>query len=245
MFSYAFQGYWDAGYQIHVHNNGDAGFDVVLGELEKAMKRAPRQDHRTVLVHFGFAQPEQVRRWIELGGIVSSNPYYVTALAGPYEKIGNRARSGTEHCSSQICDGQSGSLSFHSDMPMAPAKPLQLVWAAVNRLTFEGHVAGPEHKVPLETALRAITIDAAYSIQLEKRVGSIEPGKDANLTILEASPFDVEPETIKDIAVWGTMLEGRLQIVEKSGIQAQNDTSKLHEELLMAEVRRLNDWSLS
>lgn len=241
VFSYAFQGFWDAGYQIHVHNNGDAGFDVVLGELEKAMKRAPRHDHRTVLVHFGFAQPEQVRRWIELGGIVSSNPYYVTALAGPYEKIGIgplRAQNIAPH--RYVLDNH-GSLSFHSDMPMAPAKPLQLVWAAVNRLTFEGHVAGPEHKVPLETALRAITIDAAYSIQLEKRVGSIEPGKDANLTILEASPFDVELEAIKDIVVWGTMLEGRLQIVERSGIQAQNDTPDLHEELYMAEVRRLNE----
>jgi predicted amidohydrolase YtcJ len=62
VFSYAFQGYWDAGFQIHVHDNGDAGFDVVLGELEKAMKRAPREDHRTVLVHFGFAQQAQVKR---------------------------------------------------------------------------------------------------------------------------------------------------------------------------------------
>ncbi|WP_332034863.1 amidohydrolase, partial [Microbulbifer sp.] len=87
-FGFMFQTYWDAGYQIHVHNNGDAGLDVLLGELEKAMARKPRKDHRTVLVHFGFAQPEQVKRWIELGGIVSSNPYYVTALAGRYAKLG-------------------------------------------------------------------------------------------------------------------------------------------------------------
>jgi predicted amidohydrolase YtcJ len=60
---------------------------------------------------------------------------------------------------------QGMSLSFHSDMPMAPAKPLQLVWVAINRLTAEGDVAGPEHKVSLDTPLTAITIDAAYSIQ--------------------------------------------------------------------------------
>ncbi len=211
VFEYAFQGYWDAGYQIHVHNNGDAGFDVVLGELEKALKRSPRKDHRTVLVHFGFAQADQVKRWIELGGVVSSNPYYVTALAGPYAKIGlgpDRAKNIAPH--KYVLENK-GSLSFHSDMPMAPAKPLQLVWAGVNRVTFEGDVAGPEHKVPLDLALRTITIDAAYSIQLEKQIGSIEVGKKANLTVLEQSPYDVAPEKLKEIVVWGTMLEGRVQ----------------------------------
>ncbi len=215
-FGFMFQTYWDADYQIHVHNNGDAGMDVLLAELEKAMKRKPRKNHRTVLVHFGFAQPEQVKRWIELGGIVSSNPYYVTALAGRYAKLG----IGPERSANMVPNGDvlkyGGSLSFHSDMPMAPAKPMQLVWSAVNRLTAEGEVTGQRHKVPLDIALRAITIDAAYSIQMENKVGSIEIGKDANLTVLEQSPYEVAPEKLKDIQVWGTMLEGRLQPVEHS-----------------------------
>jgi hypothetical protein len=210
-FDFMFQTYWDAGYQIHIHNNGDAGLDVVLASFEKAMARKPRTDHRTVLVHFGFAQPDQVAKWVKMGGIVSSNPYYVTALAGRYAKLG----IGPERAANMVPHGDvlkaNGSLSFHSDMPMAPAKPMQLVWAAVTRATAEGPVAGPQHKVPLDIALRAVTIDAAYSIQMEKRVGSIEVGKDANLTILEQNPYAVAPEKLKDIAVWGTMLEGRVQ----------------------------------
>ena len=212
-FDFMFQTYWDAGYQIHVHNNGDAGLDVLLASFERAMARKPRTDHRTVLVHFGFAQPEQVAKWIKLGGIVSSNPYYVTALAGRYAKLG----IGPERSANMVPHGDvvknGGSLSFHSDMPMAPAKPMQLVWAAVNRFTAEGPVAGPQHRVPLDVALRAVTIDAAYSIQMEKRVGSIEIGKDANLTVLMQSPYEVAPEKLKDVAVWGTMLEGRVQPV--------------------------------
>jgi hypothetical protein len=184
---------------------------VLLGSLEKAMQRSPRKDHRTVLVHFGFAAPEQVKRWIELGGIVSANPYYVTALAGRYAKLG----VGPERSKNMVPLGDvvkgGGSLSFHSDMPMAPAKPLQLVWAAVNRLTAEGDVAGPEHRVTLDQALEAITIDAAYSIQQEDEVGSIEVGKRANLTILEKSPYDVTAAELKGIRVWGTVLEGRVQ----------------------------------
>jgi len=222
-FDFMFQTYWDAGYQIHVHNNGDAGFDVVLASIEKAMARKPRTDHRTVLVHFGFSQPEQVARWIELGGIVSSNPYYVTALAGRYAKLGiGPERSANIAAHGDVLKNR-GSLSFHSDMPMAPAKPMQLVWAAVTRATAEGPVAGPQHRVPLDVALRAVTIDAAYSIQMEKSVGSIEVGKDANLTVLTQSPYEVAPEKLKDIQVWGTMLEGRMQPVTPVPVAKSND----------------------
>lgn len=90
-------------------------------------------------------------------------------------------------------------------------------------MTYEGKVAGPEHRVSLDTALRAITIEAAYSIQLEKKVGSIEVGKDANLTILEKNPFDVDPAELKGIGVWGTMLEGRLQPVVRKAPTASTD----------------------
>lgn len=241
VFDYAFQSYWDAGYQIHIHNNGDAGLDVVLGSLEKAMKRKPRTDHRTVLVHFGFANPAQVKRWAELGGIVSANPYYVTALAGRYAKLG----VGPERSRNMVPMGDvvkhKMSFSFHSDMPMAPAKPMQLVWAAVNRLTAEGEVAGPEHRVTLDQALKAITIDAAYSIRMEERVGSIEVGKNANLTVLKQSPYEVDPSKLKEIAVWGTMLEGRLQPVGRaagtSNIKRETK-SQSGESLSDAEFRR-------
>jgi predicted amidohydrolase YtcJ len=225
-FDFMFQTYWDAGYQIHVHNNGDAGLDMVLASFEKAMARKPRIDHRTVLVHFGFAQPDQVAKWIKLGGIVSSNPYYVTALAGRYAKLG----IGPERSANMVPHGDvvssGGSLSFHSDMPMAPAKPMQLVWAAVNRFTAEGPVSGPQHRVSLDVALKAVTIDAAYSIQMEQRVGSIEVGKDANLTVLMQSPYEVAPEKLKDVAVWGTMLEGRVQPVGPAAMSSRLESGR-------------------
>ena len=59
-------------------------------------------------------------------------------------------------------------------------------------------------------ALKAVTLDAAYSLGLEEQVGSIEPGKLANFTILEENPVTVDPMAIKDIAVWGTVQEGRV-----------------------------------
>lgn len=210
-FTRTFQAYWDAGYTIHVHNNGDGGMDVLIANLEQALRRNPRFDHRTNVHHFGFAASDQIERLRELGAVVSANPYYVTALATRYAEIG----IGSPRAENMVPLGDAEraglSISLHSDMPMGPADPLLLVWAAVNRITAEGETAGPEQRTTLETALKAVTINAAYAVRLEHEIGSIEPGKLANFTVLEESPFDVAPEALKDIGVWGTVLEGRIQ----------------------------------
>ncbi|MGB1221939.1 MAG: amidohydrolase, partial [Alcanivoracaceae bacterium] len=206
-----FRAYWEAGYQIHIHQNGDEGLALILDLLEENMRRTPRTDHRTTIVHFGFSTPEQVKRIAELGAIVSANPYYTTALADRYSEVGIGPERADQMVRLADVANQGISFSLHSDMPMAPAQPLFLMWAAVNRTTFSDRVAGPEQRISVEQALKAVTLDAAYSLRLEDEVGSIATGKLANFTILEASPYRVEPAAIKDIGIWGTVLEGRLQ----------------------------------
>ncbi len=214
-FARAFRAFWEAGYQIHIHTNGDGGLALVLDTLAENLERQPRGDHRTTIVHFGFSTAEQVERIAELGAIVSANPYYTVALADRYGEIG----IGSERADEMVRLGDVAragvSFSFHSDMPMAPSDPLFLVWTAVNRTTPAGRVAGPDQRVSVDAAMRAVTIDAAYSLRLEDEIGSIEPGKRADLTILDANPFEVDPMSIRDIGVWGTVLEGRVQPVER------------------------------
>jgi predicted amidohydrolase YtcJ len=108
------------------------------------------------------------------------------------------------------------SYSFHSDMPMAPADPLFLMWCGINRITTGGRVAAPNQKVSRLGALKAVTIDAAYSLKVEGSMGSIERGKLANFTILADNPLTVDPTKVKDIGVWGTVVEGRVQPVQKT-----------------------------
>ena len=211
-----FRQYWDAGYQIHTHQNGDKGLDMVLDNLEENLNRAPRQDHRTVVVHFGFSTPQQVERIKRLGAIVSANPYYVTALADKYSEIGLGPQRANEMVRLGAVKQNGIRFALHDDMPMAPAQPLFLMDAAVNRTTFSGRVAGADQRISPEDALRAVTIDAAYALQLEHVIGSIEPGKLANFTVLEESPLTVAPQKIKDIAVWGTVFEGRLFPVQRN-----------------------------
>jgi hypothetical protein len=210
-FQRAFKIYWEAGYQIHIHVNGDAGLDMVLDTLDENMQRTPRQDHRTVIVHFAVSQQDQVKRIKELGAIVSANPYYPVALADNYRVNG----LGPERADNmvRIADIEKAGIpfSYHSDMPMAPGQPLFLMWSGVNRITNDGNVRGRDQQVSRLGALKAVTLEAAYSLQLEQDVGSIEAGKLANFTVLSKNPVTCEPIEIKDIAVWGTVLEGRIQ----------------------------------
>lgn len=211
VFERAFRIFWDAGFQLHVHVNGDAGLDRVLNTLETNMRRNPRFDHRTVIVHFAVSAKDQVERLARLGCVVSGNPYYTVALADNYSKNG----LGQERADNMVRMGDveraKVSFSYHSDMPMAPADPLYLMWCGVNRITTSGRVAGASQKVSKENALKAVTIEAAYSLKVEDQMGSITAGKLANFTILSENPVSADALKIKDIKVWGTVVEGRKQ----------------------------------
>jgi len=202
--------YWNAGYQLHIHVNGDAGLDTVLDVLERRMRESPRADHRTVIVHMANSTEEQLGRIARLGAIVSVNPYYPVGFADMYGKVGlGQPRADVMVRSASVLKRHIP-LSFHSDLPMAYADPLALASFAVNRSTPSVRVAGPEQRIGVEDALRAVTIEAAYSWRKENEIGSIAPGKIANFTVLEEDPLAVEPTNLADVPIWGTVFEGRL-----------------------------------
>lgn len=200
---------WLAGKQIHVHCTGDMGLELALDVLEKLQDEKPRFNHRFTIEHFGVSNPEQVRRIRDLGAIVSANVYYVHELGEAYwkESIGYERASQMARLGSLERYGVPFAL--HSDFTMAPAMPLNSVWVAVNRIAESGAVMCPQERVSVEAALRAITIDAAYVLGMEDEVGSIRAGKKADFTVLEQDPFEVPPEALRDIPIWGTVFEGR------------------------------------
>ena len=210
VFDEVFELYWDAGYQIHIHQNGDSGLDRILDTVEKNNKRNPRSDHRTTIVHFGYSASDQIDRIKELGLIVSANPYYVTVLSDLYSKVG----VGYERSQEMVRLGDVARanipLSLHSDMPMAPASPLVLMHAAVNRINYANKVAGPNQRISALNALKGVTLNAAYTINLEEDYGSVSVGKFANFTVLSDNPLTINPLKIKDIKVKGTIVEGKV-----------------------------------
>lgn len=103
---------------------------------------------------------------------------------------------------------EGASFSIHSDSPITPLGHLHTAWCAVNRVTASGEVLGSHERIGIPEALRAITIDAARQLKLDAEVGSIEAGKLADFAVLEDDPLSVDPMTLRDIGVWGTVLGG-------------------------------------
>jgi len=202
--------FWNAGCQIHVHCTGDMGLQLALDVLAKLQWERPRFDHRFTIEHLGLSNPEQIRQMAALGAIASVNVYYVHELGEAYwahsvghERASQMARMGTL-VNNRI------PTALHSDFTMAPAKPLTSAWVAVNRLGETGTVLGPEERISVDQAMRAITVDAAYALGMEHEIGSIRAGKLADFTVLDEDPYLVDPIDLKDIGVWGTVFEGEV-----------------------------------
>jgi hypothetical protein len=78
-------------------------------------------------------------------------------------------------------------------------------------------VLGEAEKVDVETALRAVTIEAAFQLHMDHEVGSIEAGKLADFAVLESDPLACDPMELRDVKVWGTVVGGVIYEAEKAG----------------------------
>ena len=205
--------WWNAGIQIHIHANGDMALDQALDSLAQLQLAKPRFDHRYTIEHFSISNSMQPRRIKELGAIVSANVYFAHYRShlhadkayGPdrseaFARLGSLVRENV-------------TFAIHSDYPqvVVPMLPLSGAWTAVNRFSEDGKtVVGPGERISVERAMRAITIDAAYILGVEDKIGSLEMGKFADFAILEGDPFKVDPKKLKDVPVWGTALSGKV-----------------------------------
>jgi predicted amidohydrolase YtcJ len=205
----AFDRFWPTEMQIHLHMNGDAAADQALSAIGKAVRKHGLRDARPVFVHATWLRADQIERMKTYGAIPSFLPSGIVPggdgvlrLWGPQRAAGSLAartflRAGLP-------------FTFSHDAPVSP-QPwiLALVDAGTNRTSSSGQVIGPDERISPYDGLRAVTAMAAYQLKEEKAKGTLEPGKLADLVILEKNPLKVEPTTIKDIVVVETIKEGR------------------------------------
>jgi predicted amidohydrolase YtcJ len=215
--------YWDKGYTINIHANGDAGIQLCLDVAENMMKRNPREKYHLTLHHMGYFTDAQAKKMKELGIEASVNPYYLWALADKYSEFGLGPERAKNLVRIKSLKDAGVSFSFHSDFGMAPLSPLTLAWTAVNRVTAKQTRVSQSQRIDVFSAMQAITINAAKTLELEAVIGSIKVGKTANFTILEENPFKVDVMHLKDIAITGVVHKGRLRLNSSGGVGSDRD----------------------
>ena len=204
------QRYWEAGFSLHIHVNGDEGLDVVLNTLEPVITGL-RSDRQTVtLEHLGYSTEAQNRRISRLGLFVSGQPNYVRVLGDAYAVHGlgpDRAATMDRFGSLERLGVP---LGLHSDFNMAPIDPFYLAWIAANRITLDGHTMAPQERLSVAKALRAITIEAAQVIGRDHEIGSIAAGKRADFAVLDRDPRKIGAAMLRQTKVEATVYEGRI-----------------------------------
>lgn len=203
--------FWENGIQIHSHANGDETVDMTLDTLNALQNKSPRFDHRFTIEHYCISTPAQARRLAALGGLASVNAYFVHYRSQIHADSGfgpDRSEA-TARLGSLVRSGATFALHSDYNLVVAPMHPLTAVWIAVNRIAADNKtVVAPGECISVEQALRAVTIDAAFVLNRDHCLGSIEAGKHADFAILTEDPYDVDPAQIRNIGVHGTVLAG-------------------------------------
>jgi hypothetical protein len=200
------QKWWDAGWQVATHSNGDREIDMMLTAIERAEAKNPRPDARWRIEHASVMNQALLDRAKKDGVILVFHSYMweygnILASYGP-------ERLSMMHAYRTAID-MGIHVAGHSDSPISAAYPLLRIQDMVTRKSSDGIARGENQRVSVEEALKVWTLDGAYATFEENIKGSITPGKLADFVILEKDPRQVPPNTIKDIVLEATYLAGK------------------------------------
>ncbi len=207
---------FETGLDPHVHCNGDQATDWYLDAIEYAIQATGRKDVRPIIIHGQYIRPDQFDRIErirkETGVMVGIS--FMTVHLDYWGDVHQANTYGPERAQ-RICavrDAINHGIPYglHNDAPITKPNPMHSMWTAVVRRAPNGTVLGADQKLTAEEALAGYTRSAAWLLRMEKDAGTLEPGKYADLTILDANPLKVDPDRIKDIGVVGTIVGGKM-----------------------------------
>jgi predicted amidohydrolase YtcJ len=194
--------------QLFCYSNGDAGIDLSLAAIEKAIAATGKTgDRRTIISHSYFVRPDQLTAYKRLDIGSSMMPPHMMLYGGVQMTLLGPQRATME---SPLASALEAGLNptLHCDCPSASPNVMEAVGTAVTRATVSGAILGPQERVSPYTALLGFTRNAAHYYREEATKGTITVGKIADLVILDGNPLTVAPEKIKDIQVFATIKRG-------------------------------------
>ena len=209
-----------AGFDMHIHIDGDGSARVVLDAYEKVLRRRGSEGRRHVLAHNSMVDPADIGRYAQMGIIANCTPLWGTDYNGQYRDIYTELL-GAERVEERLFPYgdlmRSGAVvTYGSDIPgvdIPEIPPLIQIEALVTRKR-PGHTEDEplvaRQRIGLHDALRGYTANGAYQLRIENRTGSLAAGKAADLTVLGADLFRVDPCEIHSVPVILTMMDGRI-----------------------------------
>jgi predicted amidohydrolase YtcJ len=198
------------GWQILCHANGDAAIDQFIDAVRAAREKHPGVEVRPVLIHGQTLRLDQVDELKALAIFPSLFPMH-TFYWGDWHRESVLGPIRADNISPTGWVLERGMMfGSHHDAPVALPDSMRVLSATVTRRSRSGDILGPEHRVPVATALKALTIWPAWQHFEEDRKGSIEPGKLADFVVLSANPLAVPEEELDQIVVEQTIKEDRV-----------------------------------
>lgn len=213
-----------AGYQIHVHQIGDAAATYTLDALKAARQANGERDARPVLAHIQLLKPEDIGRMQKLGVVGVIAPYWMVAddyFYSLYKPYLGEPRVSQMYPLRSLIDGDVP-IAIHCDFSVNEPDLMWALYSGVTRRmpkriselwygndSYTELLPPIEEAVSLEQIIKAATAGGAYSLFLENEIGTIEPGKKADFVVLEKNLFDLDVEQIPEVAVEMTFFEGK------------------------------------
>lgn len=195
--------------QYFGYSNGDAGIDMTLSAINKAIKETGISDNRrTVISHSFFPREDQLDQYRQnqIMAITLSN--HIWLYGDVYLKILGQERA-SNLSPLRLADSKGVKVGIHNDSPSSGPSVMMSIWSAVNRKTFSGQVLGVDQRIDPYLALQGFTTNAAYQYKEERDKGLIAEGMRADLVVLDKNPLKVQPMDIKEIQVVQTIKNGK------------------------------------
>ncbi|SFM41645.1 amidohydrolase [Shimia aestuarii] len=193
------------GVQILTHSNGEGASDMLIAAIAAAQKKHGDREIRPVLIHGQFLREDQVDTMQALGVFPSLFPMH-TFYWGDWHRDHTVGPVNADNISPTGWVRTRGMMfGSHHDAPVAFPDSMRILDATVTRRTRSGDILGPDQRVDVMTALKAMTIWPAWQHFEENDKGSIAPGKRADFVILSDDPTKIDPETLDTLKVMVTI----------------------------------------
>jgi len=207
---------FDQGWQLSVHSNGDKSIEQTLNVFAKLVTKPADAKTRLRIEHFTVPTEAQIDKAAKLGVVpgftIGHTDYWGEAFHN--HLIGPERADRIDPSASLIKRGMH--FAYHSDSPVSPIHPLKYASEGAARLwqVSPQKVLNPSQKISINNALKAITIDAAYQLKMDDKIGSIQEGKYADFAIVNRNPMKTDAYKIRDIEVNETWVNGK-QVFKK------------------------------